>query len=98
VGEEAPSATATHHVEDSGEDLTQGVHPRASGSSGSGKRGFMQTHSASERSVSGMLFSSCPVSYPDTASEPLFRRFLKDVAPVSYVRVGDESQPSQSGS
>jgi hypothetical protein len=45
-----------------------------------------------------MLFSSCPVSYPDTASEPLFRRFLKDVAPVSYVRVGDESQPSKSGS
>jgi hypothetical protein len=40
VGEEAPSATATHHVEDSVEDLTQGVHPRASGSSGSGKMGL----------------------------------------------------------
>jgi hypothetical protein len=40
VGEEAPSATATHDVEDSGEDLTQGVHPRASGSSGSGKMGL----------------------------------------------------------
>jgi hypothetical protein len=38
--EQAPGAAATHHVEDGIEDLTQGVDPRASGSSGSGEMGF----------------------------------------------------------
>jgi hypothetical protein len=40
VGKEAPSAAAAHDVEESVEDLAQGVHPRASGSSGGGKMGL----------------------------------------------------------
>ena len=40
----------------------------------------MQAHSASERSVSGMLFS-CPVGYRVTASVPLFGRFLTGSSP-----------------
>jgi hypothetical protein len=77
VGKEAPSAAAAHDVEESVEDLAQGVHPRASGSSlGAGRWGFMQAHSASERSVWYALLTSCPAYYWVTASQPLFRQFL----------------------
>ena len=48
----SPSTAATDYVKDSVEDLAQGVHSRASGSSGDRQmRLYVCSHSASERSV-----------------------------------------------
>jgi len=40
--EQAPGATATHHIEESVEDLAQRVHPRAPGSPRGGEVGLDQ--------------------------------------------------------
>jgi hypothetical protein len=45
---------------------------------GRGRRGSRKNHSASERSVSGMLFS-CSVSYRASVSDPLFIQFRKRI-------------------
>jgi hypothetical protein len=76
----SPSAAATDYVKDSVEDLAQGVHSRASGSSGDRQmRLYVCSHSASERSVWYALLISCPASYRASASGPLFRQFLECV-------------------
>jgi hypothetical protein len=85
----SPSTAATDYVKDSVEDLAQGVHSRASGSSGDRQmRLYVCSHSASERSVWYALLISCPASYRASASGPLFRQFQETVR-----KVWTETQP-----
>src|SRR5215212_1215813 len=87
VREQTPGTAATHHVEDRVEDLAQGVQARARPAALGAGRWARSGPTRRRRGRFGMLFSSCPASYRDTASKPLFRRFLTTIT-RARVRTG----------